>query len=96
MKAIFLTKRQRLKILQRDNFICQSCESYCAGLHIHHKDRNPLNNNFDNLITLCASCHIKRHHKEDMDKLKQWMKLKLQVVGEIPIEPKYNIILPKC
>ena len=27
-------------------------------LQVHHKDDNKQNNNFDNLITLCARCHL--------------------------------------
>lgn len=31
---------------------------------MHHKDRNKLNNNFDNLEVLCKSCHAKEHQYE--------------------------------
>lgn len=30
-------------------------------LHVHHKDRNPLNNAPDNLMTVCAQCHHDIH-----------------------------------
>ena len=37
----------------------------------HHKDRNPLNNLSENLVTLCASCHTKLHWKEGKKPWKQ-------------------------
>jgi hypothetical protein len=45
-----------LKVLERDNYKCQACyrQSY---LRVHHKDGNQKNNDMDNLITLCQSCH---------------------------------------
>jgi len=42
---------------------CQECGSTNL-VGIHHKDRNPLNNSNENLVTLCASCHTKLHWKE--------------------------------
>ena len=41
---------------------CAIC-SKDEGLHIHHKDRNPSNNQLDNLIVLCSICHKKIHMK---------------------------------
>ena len=34
-------------------------------LHVHHMDRNPANNDPANLVTLCGSCHLKLHWRED-------------------------------
>lgn len=34
------------------------------GLEVHHKDRNQLNNNLDNLEILCARCHNVEHSKD--------------------------------
>jgi hypothetical protein len=50
--------------LKRDRYMCVDCDSE-EKLHIHHLDKsgkssNP-NNNLDNLITVCARCHQKRH-----------------------------------
>src|SRR6266542_4575878 len=47
-----------------------TCCSECATtkrLHVHHKDRNPANNRPANLQTLCASCHLKLHWREDRE-----------------------------
>jgi len=46
-------------VLKRDNYSCQSCGSK-KRLHVHHKIKGV--QVFNNLITLCASCHMKLHH----------------------------------
>ena len=46
---------------------CSEC-STTDGLHVHHVDRNPANNDPANLRTLCASCHLKLHWREDREK----------------------------
>jgi len=56
-KRIPLTVKERAHILYRDNFQCQRCHSH-KQLEIHHQDSNPSNNNIDNLLTLCKSCHV--------------------------------------
>jgi 5-methylcytosine-specific restriction endonuclease McrA len=43
---------------------CEECSTTIA-LHVHHVDRNPANNDPANLRTLCASCHLKLHWRED-------------------------------
>jgi len=58
---------------------CQECGSTIL-VGIHHKDRNPLNNSNENLVTLCASCHTKLHWKEGK---KPWKKrLSCKVCGK--------------
>jgi hypothetical protein len=46
---------------------CADCGT-TEQLHVHHKDRNHENNVQENLITLCASCHLKLHWREDREK----------------------------
>ncbi len=55
---------------ERDNHRCVECGSTTQRLFVHHKDGHgshkkgvEVNNSFDNLITLCPSCHIKYHHR---------------------------------
>jgi len=42
---------------------CQKCNSM-KRIAIHHIDGNNKNNNGDNLMTLCCSCHIKLHWRQ--------------------------------
>ena len=46
--------------------LCSEC-GRTDNLHVHHKDRNPANNDPQNLVTLCASCHLKLHWREDRE-----------------------------
>lgn len=46
---------------------CQECQT-TSDLHVHHIDRNPANNDPSNLMTLCSSCHLKLHWREDREK----------------------------
>ncbi len=39
-------------------------------LHIHHKDRNRSNNNFNNLELVCPNCHYEKHYLEKRSKNK--------------------------
>ena len=55
------TKALKEKVKERDNFKCQSCGKKVKSLEIHHKDGRFQNNNLDNLITLCRSCHNRAH-----------------------------------
>jgi 5-methylcytosine-specific restriction endonuclease McrA len=45
---------------------CQDCAT-TIKLHVHHIDRNPSNNDPANLLTLCSSCHLKLHWREDRE-----------------------------
>lgn len=47
------------KIRKRDNYRCQECNKSDYNLDIHHIDYNKKNNNLNNLISLCKSCHSK-------------------------------------
>jgi hypothetical protein len=52
----------RKKIINSYDFKCSWCGILkYNGLNIHHIDMNPLNNNENNLIPLCKTCHIKFH-----------------------------------
>ena len=59
---------QRLKAIKRDSFTCQNCGTIPQRrklLHVHHKipyrefSNYEEANRLENLICLCASCHIK-------------------------------------
>jgi len=52
----------RESIFNKFNNECAVCGAK-EGLHIHHKDENPSNNQINNLIVLCGVCHKKVHMK---------------------------------
>jgi len=55
-----LTQSTRSEIITRCNGICEQCnESHVRD--IHHIDKNPSNNNIENLIGVCYSCHKEIH-----------------------------------
>jgi len=63
-------------ILDRDNYTCQwkkLCDGSKKDLVIHHIDFNDRNNDFQNLITLCHSCHRYFHSKFHVDRDKEEM-----------------------
>lgn len=41
---------------------CDECQSK-KKLHIHHIDEDCFNNNINNLMVLCETCHFKKHGK---------------------------------
>jgi len=55
-------QKQRLSILNRDNFTCQKCNCTDTQLHVHHykyiSGRDPWEYEDDNFVTLCKYCHI--------------------------------------
>ena len=44
---------------------CEEVDCKRPAIHIHHKDKDHSNNNPDNLIYLCASCHLKEHPRDN-------------------------------
>lgn len=80
----------RSKIRLRDNNKCQLCKIQILKrrkiaesknwLVVHHIDENKKNNNENNLITLCQSCHIIVHKTFDSEKryMKRFIKLMTQ------------------
>ena len=55
---------KRLKKESMDELKCEICNS-TKFLEVHHKDHNRENNELDNLILLCKSCHKKEHIHRD-------------------------------
>jgi hypothetical protein len=60
-------KRLRNNVRKRDNFICKLCgiKQGKKKLSVHHIDYNKKNNNLNNLICLCNSCHIKTNFNRE-------------------------------
>ena len=56
-------RRLRKIVLRRDP-ICKKCEEEGrtrASQEVHHKDGDHKNNEIDNLVGLCKSCHSREH-----------------------------------
>ena len=58
----------RVRILERDKYVCQACGSEKKRMTVHHRDENKHNNRLENLITLCPSCHMSHHKRRDKTK----------------------------
>jgi len=71
--GIEFNKKLKEQIRKRDNYTCQECgikqTELKTKLSIHHIDYDKKNNNPNNLIALCTSCHMKTNYKR-----KQWTK----------------------
>ena len=54
----------RQQILRRDAWRCQSCGTM-SNLEVHHREfrSHSGEDSEENLITLCAACHAKLHHR---------------------------------
>lgn len=61
------TETLKRSIRERDNYISQLCSKLQGDrVHsVHHIDYDKKNNNPDNLITLCKSCHCQTNFKRD-------------------------------
>lgn len=55
----YLMKKNRLKVLEANNFTCV----YCGGKadSVHHKDGSKRNHSPENLLPVCHKCHMKIH-----------------------------------
>ena len=54
----------RSRLLEERGNICENCKRTIKNtkfLHLHHKNRNRSNNSDNNLIFLCATCHLEEH-----------------------------------
>lgn len=51
--------QKRLVLFRKKS--CEQCGT-SKNLGIHHKDKNWMNNEESNLMTLCSSCHTSLHH----------------------------------
>jgi hypothetical protein len=61
-KRLLIPVDEKEMVLSKFNNQCAVC-TQTEGLHIHHKDNNPSNNQMENLVVLCGVCHKKTHMK---------------------------------
>src|SRR5690349_14976423 len=60
---------------------CERCRENPSGLHVHHLNGNPADNRPDNLITLCAHCHMLMHRHERQPKKRKKKKTRPSTLG---------------
>jgi len=65
-----------LKGIARFNEKCYVCNKTFFLVHIHHKNGNHNDNDKENLIQLCPSCHMKVHHPQDISKIRNFKNYK--------------------
>lgn len=85
--------RARPQIRRRDGNRCVACDAAQTkgNLHVHHIDHDPHNCAWNNLVTLCASCHLKhhRHARATGQALFPWLAdyaRKASAAGTVPYE----------
>jgi len=63
-------QKKRLKILERDQYMCKGCGSTRDELHIHHLRYvdNPWETEDQYLVTLCSTCHKHAHEIQEQNK----------------------------
>lgn len=62
-KSAHATARKLIHLIEQREVVCAQCGS-TENVDIHHIDGVAQNNNSDNLILLCRSCHMKAHRSE--------------------------------
>lgn len=55
----YAMKKNRLQVLQENNFTCRHCGD--KATQIHHKDGSKNNHELENLIPVCHKCHMRLH-----------------------------------
>lgn len=55
--------RIREAVWERDEYRCVACGRKLKRLECHHLDYDKLNNDFENLVTLCPRCHQGGHRR---------------------------------
>ena len=55
---------QHIGRYDKDGFLIHKRKAGRDGLTIHHKDHNAYNNELSNLQTLCNTCHVALHKRE--------------------------------
>jgi len=77
-----ITPKVRILVFQGTNGKCEKCKN--PARHIHHKDKNRLNNSMDNLQALCISCHYTMHAKSK--RIYGVPKIGIEVTDELKLE----------
>ena len=65
-----MNRKIRKLVKELYGFRCKNC-GFDRFLHVHHIDRNPENNDIENLVLLCIYCHIKEHPNNE-EEMNEW------------------------
>jgi len=60
-------------MIEVNNYRCAKCRKKSKELHIHHRNKCPLDNNLRNLQLLCPACHKLVHQKLTNIKAKEYI-----------------------
>jgi len=63
-------ERLKKEIRKRDKYKCLKCGN--KGIDVHHIDKEKMNSDKSNLITLCHTCHLKYHGRTQGKKYKNY------------------------
>lgn len=78
-------QKMRLRVFERDNWVCVRCNKLSNMVHVHPKlyvyGRDPWDYDMSFLETLCENCHAEEHGKNT-------------VPVEIVYESKYGHLIP--
>lgn len=61
-----LPNGMRETLISERGLTCEICELELFE-HVHHIDRDPTNNDYDNLQLVCISCHQQLHGKQSKE-----------------------------
>lgn len=56
------SRKEARELFKNAAKVCSVCGD-AQKVYIHHKNKDPLDNNIRNLEMLCSSCHNKKHRK---------------------------------
>ena len=72
----------------RGCYECPSCgrggDTVDGPWHVHHKDRDPLNNEYVNLVAVCVRCHRKAHRLDAVNRRLRSMRRDFHALGGVP------------
>jgi len=71
----------RRRCFEHEDPVCLCCGAD-SSLDVHHVDGNPTNDDLENLIVLCKSCHRKVHNKKRENTT---MSLLVDQLGELKV-----------
>jgi len=81
----FYDREYRKLLMEQQNGKCLKCGDSSKILCLHHVDEDKKNDDFENLVFVCRSCHSKIHNNEDTKNL----------FNKVVTTFKQNIILNK-